>query len=136
MYLEKYLIQRGGVSQPTDIPAPKARKRTRTEPRHPEDEANMAGQVRWSDDPVEPLGPLQECLKMEREILEDTNRLCEVAANARDYALQETVARRFLEKETKHVKNMGDMLQEVARVAKVPGHGMISHRPCCGECCC
>lgn len=62
---------------------------------------------------------------MEREILEDTNRLCEVAGKARDYALQETVARRFLEKETKHVKNMGDMLQEVARVAKVPGHGTL-----------
>lgn len=61
---------------------------------------------------------------MEREILEDTNRLCEVAAKARDHALQETVSRRFLEKETKHVKNMGDLLQEVARVAKVPGHGI------------
>lgn len=64
---------------------------------------------------------------MEREILEDTNRLCQVADKAHDYALQETVARRFLEKETKHVKNMGDMLQEVARVAKVPGHGKLNY---------
>lgn len=60
---------------------------------------------------------------MEREVLEDTNRLCHVAEKAHDYALQETVSRRFLEKETKHVKNMGDMLQEAARVGKVPGHG-------------
>lgn len=75
------------------------------------------------DDSSEPIGPLKECLKMEREILEDTNRLCQVANKAHDYALQETIARRFLEKETKHVKDMGDMLQEVARVSKVPGHG-------------
>lgn len=60
---------------------------------------------------------------MEREILEDCHRLCGVADKTHDYSLQDTIQRRFLEKETRHVKDLGDMIQEVARVAKVPGHG-------------
>lgn len=60
---------------------------------------------------------------MQRELLEDANRLCQVAGDAHDYALQDAVARRFLGKGTKHVKNMADMLQKAARVSKVPGHG-------------
>lgn len=71
---------------------------------------------------------------MEREILEDVQRLYGIADKAHDYALQETISRRFLEKETKHVKDMGDMLQEVARVAKVPGHGKLNLFAICELC--
>lgn len=63
---------------------------------------------------------------MEREILEDVQRLYGIADKSRDYALQETISHRFLNKETKHIKDLGDMIQQVARVAKVPGHGKPS----------
>lgn len=73
---------------------------------------------------------------MQRELLEDANRLCQVAEQAHDYALQEAVARRFLGKGTKHVKNMADMLQKAARVGKVPGHGKIDKPPLSLIVCC
>jgi ferritin heavy chain len=102
-YLEKYLIQRGGVAKPGDIPAPT---------------------ISWPDNPIDPVRPLQEALHVERSILEDAQRLCDVADKYKDYALQEIIESRFLQKETKHVKDMGDLLKEAARISKVPGHGL------------
>jgi len=104
-YLEKYLIQRGGVAKPGDIPSPS---------------------VSWPDNPIDPIRPLQEALHIEKSILEDAQRLCDVADKHKDYALQDIIESRFLQKETKHVKDMGDLLREAARVSKVPGHGLYS----------
>jgi len=102
-YLEKYLIQRGGVAKPSDIPAPS---------------------VCWPDNPIDPIRPLQDALHIEKSILEDAQRLCVVADKHKDYALQDIIECRFLQKETKHVKDMGDLLREAARISKVPGHGL------------
>jgi len=102
-FLEKYLIQRGGVSIPGEIPAPT---------------------VCWPDDPIDPIRPLHDALYIEKMILEDAQRLCDVASTNKEYALEDVVEDRFLKKETKHVKDMGDLLREAARISKVPGHGL------------
>ncbi|KAJ3079549.1 hypothetical protein HK102_003714, partial [Quaeritorhiza haematococci] len=104
-FLEKYLVQRGGTLHPQNIPAPQT-------------------DACWPDHPVDPIQPLQCTLKLERSIMEDAQRLCAIADQHKDYALQDVIQSRFLEKETKHVKDMGDLLKEAVRVSKVPGHGL------------
>jgi len=102
-WLESYLVQRGGRAQPTDIPAPK---------------------ISWPDDPVDPIQPVHEALKAEKSLLEDLLRLCKTASKFSDNALEDIIETRFLRKETRHVKDMGDLLQQCVRVSKQPGHGL------------
>lgn len=103
MWLENYLIQRGGRSKPSDIPAPK---------------------IEWPDDPVDPIQPVYEALQVEKAIMEDCLRLCKDADDNHDAALEDVIESRFLKKETKHVKDLGDLLQQCVRVSKAPGHGL------------
>lgn len=102
-WLEKYMIQRGGTATPKDIPAPT---------------------ISWPDDPIEPIAPLREALMAEKAILEHAHQICDVADKAGDIALEDAIEDRFLKKETKHVKDLGDLLQQALRVSKVPGHGL------------
>ncbi|PGH06334.1 hypothetical protein AJ79_06577 [Helicocarpus griseus UAMH5409] len=102
-WLEKYLIQRGGCSRPTDIHAPK---------------------ISWPDAPIEPVTPIREAIKVEKEILEDLERLLGLACKSGDRSLEDVIQSRFLRKETKHVKDLGDLAQQIARVSKAPGHGL------------
>ncbi|KAK7419307.1 hypothetical protein QQX98_003459 [Neonectria punicea] len=102
-WLESYLIQRGGRAKPTDIPAPS---------------------IDWPDDPVDPVYPVHEALKVEKDILEDLLRLCATAEKANDNALEDMIEGRFLRKETRHVKDFGDLLQQCVRISKQPGHGL------------
>ncbi|KAF5012351.1 hypothetical protein FDECE_1578 [Fusarium decemcellulare] len=102
-WLESYLVQRGGRSKPSDIPKP---------------------DIEWPDDPVDPVHPVQAALNVEKEILEDLLRLCGTADKANDNALEDIIETRFLRKETRHVKDMGDLLQQCVRISKQAGHGL------------
>jgi len=103
MWLESYLVQRGGRSKPSDIPAPN---------------------TQFPDNPVDPIMPVKEALEYEKALLEDLLRLCKAADDAGDYALEDVVETRFLKNETKHVKDLADLLQQCVRVSKDPGHGL------------
>jgi ferritin heavy chain len=102
-WLEKYLVSRGGRSKPTAIEATK---------------------FEWPDNPVEPVGPCKEALFMEKSLLEDLQRLCSLADKSGDIALRDVIQSRFIRKETKHVKDLADLLQQVVRVSKQPGLGL------------
>lgn len=102
-WLEKYLVQRGGTSSPKDIPAPN---------------------VEWPDEPIEPISPVRAALEAEKRIFENLHKLCATADQAGDYALEDAIETRFLKKESKHVKDLGDLLQQVVRVSKQAGHGL------------
>lgn len=102
-WCENYLVQRGGKSSPRDIPAPK---------------------VEFPDEPIDPVTPIRECLMVEKGLLEHLHKLCSIASEAGDNALEDAIEDRFLKKETKHVKDLGDFLQQVLRVSKTPGHGL------------
>ncbi len=78
----------------------------------------------WPDDPVDPVQPVYEALQVEKNLLEDLIRLCKMADEHEDYALEDMIETRFLKKETKHVKDLGDLLQQCVRVSKQPGHGL------------
>lgn len=56
--------------------------------------------------------------------MEDLLRLCKSADEHDDYALEDQIESRFLKKQTKHVKDLGDLLQQCVRVSKQPGHGL------------
>lgn len=103
MWLESYLIQRGGRSKPSDIPAPN---------------------TEFPDNPVDPVRPVKEALDHEKVLLEDLLRLCKMADAKEDYALEDVLETRFLKKETKHVKDLGDLLQQCVRISKQVGHGL------------
>lgn len=103
MWLESYLVQRGGRSAPSDIPAPK---------------------IHFPDNPIDPVIPVHEALQVEKGLLEDLLRLCKTADEAGDYALEDVIETRFLKKESKHVKDFGDLLQQCVRVSKDVGHGV------------
>lgn len=102
-WLEKYLITRGGRSKPTSIEAPK---------------------IEFPDSPVEPIQPCREAFSVEKRILEDLERLCQMAEKCGETSLVDALQSRFLRKEARHVKNLGDLLQQVARVSKQPGMGL------------
>ncbi|KAK4236189.1 ferritin-like superfamily [Achaetomium macrosporum] len=102
-WLESYLAQRGGRSRPTAIEAPS---------------------VSWPDDPVDPVRPVYEALQVEKRLLEDLQRLCEKANQCGDGAAEDAIQTHFLRKETRHVKDMGDLLQQCVRVSKQAGHGL------------
>ncbi|EGY20865.1 uncharacterized protein VDAG_02389 [Verticillium dahliae VdLs.17] len=102
-WLESYLVQRGGCCTPTDIPAPK---------------------ICWPDNPVDPVHPVYEALQIEKKLMEDLQRLCGTADKCGDYSLQDVIETRMLRKETRHVKDMGDLLQQCVRVSKQMGHGL------------
>ncbi|KAK4121904.1 ferritin-like protein [Parathielavia appendiculata] len=102
-WLESYLAQRGGRSKPTAIEPPT---------------------VGWPDSPVDPVQPVHEALKVEKSLLEDLQRLCEKANKCGDGAAEDAIQSHFLRKETRHVKDMGDLLQQCVRVSKQAGHGL------------
>ncbi|KAM0226820.1 hypothetical protein ACHAP5_012305 [Fusarium lateritium] len=102
-WLESYLVQRGGRSKPSDIPAPN---------------------IEWPDEPVDPIEPVYAALQTEKEILNDLHRLCAAAEKAGDNALEDVIESRFLRKETRHVKDLGDLLQQCVRISKQAGHGL------------
>lgn len=102
-WLEKYLITRGGRSKPTAIEAPK---------------------IEFPDSPVEPVQPCREAFSVEKRILEDLERLCHMAEKCGETSLVDALQSRFLRKEARHVKDLGDLLQQVARVSKQPGMGL------------
>ncbi|KAJ5086268.1 hypothetical protein NUU61_007575 [Penicillium alfredii] len=102
-WLEKYLVTRGGRCKPTNIEAPTCE---------------------FSDNPVEPVAPCKEAFLTEKQLLEDLERLCSLAEKSGESALTEAIQTRFLRKEAKHVKNLGDLLKQVARVSKTPGLGL------------
>jgi ferritin heavy chain len=54
MWLKSYLVQRGGRSKPSEIPAPK---------------------THFQDNPIDPVIPVHEALEYEKELLEDLLRL-------------------------------------------------------------
>lgn len=102
-WLEKYLVTRGGRSKPTAIEAPK---------------------FDWPDSPVEPIAPCREALSVEKRILEDLERLCALAERCGESSLADALQGRFLRKQARQVKDLGDLLQQVARVSKEPGAGL------------
>lgn len=61
---------------------------------------------------------------MEKRLLEDLERLAALANKCGDSSLQDAIETRFLRKEVKHVKDLGDLLQQVVRVSKQPGLGI------------
>ena len=103
MWLENYLVQRGGRSRPSDIPAPN---------------------IHFPDDPVDCVIPVHAALQAEKDLLEDLLKLCQQADEYHDSALEDMIEDRFLKKETKHVKDLGDLLQQCVRVSKDVGHGV------------
>ncbi|KAJ3279700.1 hypothetical protein HK104_001231 [Borealophlyctis nickersoniae] len=103
LFLRKYLLQRGGMPEFNPIPAPK---------------------VTWPQKPVEPHEPIHACLELEKDIYEDAIKLLDVAQQHHDYGTQNMIEDRILKKETRHIKDLGDLLKAVNRVSKVPGHGL------------
>ncbi|GKZ98172.1 hypothetical protein AnigIFM59636_002405 [Aspergillus niger] len=94
-WLEKYLITRGGRSKPSCIEPP---------------------QIDWPDNPIEPVGPCKEAFIAEKRLLEDLERMAALASKCGDSPLQDANETRFLRKEVKHVKDLGDLLQPVSYV--------------------
>jgi ferritin heavy chain len=103
MWLDAYLINRGGRCIPKDIPAPI---------------------VEFPDDPVDPVIPVYEALQFEKEIFENAHRLSILATKYRDYALEGAIESRLLKRESKSLKDMGDLLQQSVRVSKQIGLGL------------
>lgn len=73
---------------------------------------------------MDPVEPVYEAFLIEKGLLEDLQRLCKTADECGDNALQDLLETRFLSKETRHVKDMGDLLQQCVRVSKQPGLGL------------
>jgi ferritin len=103
MWLENYLINRGGRCIPMDLPAPI---------------------VHFPDNPVDPVIPVYEALQVEKELFEDVLRLCTAASKCRDYALEGAIESRLLKRVSKCIKDMGDFLQQCVRVSKQVDHGV------------
>lgn len=96
-------MSRGGRSKPTEI---------------------EATTFEWPDDPIEPVGPCKEALFVEKSLLEDLERLCSLAGKSGDIALTDAIQSRFMRKQTRHVKSLADLLQQVVRASKQPGLGL------------
>ncbi|OKL59610.1 hypothetical protein UA08_05210 [Talaromyces atroroseus] len=103
-WLEKYLIQRGGRCKPTNIEAPSCE---------------------FPDNPVEPVMPISKAVGIERKLLEDLERLMALASKTGNFSLCAVLDKRYLYKQTRHVKDMADLLQQTVRVSKHPGHGIF-----------
>lgn len=102
-WLEKYLVTRGGRCKPTNVEAPTCE---------------------FTGCPVDPVAPCKDALIVEKRLLEDLERLCGLATKTGECTLAEAITTRFLRKEAKHVKDMGDLLKQVVRVSKCPGLGL------------
>lgn len=102
-WLEKYLISRGGTCKPTAIEAPR---------------------IEWPQNPVEPVRPCKEALFVQKRLLEDLERLVQLANKIGDNSLADAVQVRFLRKQARYVKDLGDLLQQVTRVSKSAGVGI------------
>lgn len=102
-WLEKYLVSRGGRSKPTAI---------------------EATTFEWPDNPIEPVGPCKAALFVKKNLLEDLERLCSLADESGDMALTDAIQSKFMRKETRHVKNVADLVQQVVRASKQPGFGL------------
>jgi ferritin len=87
----RYQNQRGGTVCLKDIKAPKETWTNATET--------------W-----------QRFLDIEKNLAEDLLRLDREAAKKNDYALSNWIARHFLEKSTRHVKDAADIVRQVSRV--------------------
>lgn len=113
-WMEKFLVTRGGRSKPTAIEPPN---------------------IEWPDRPVEPLGPCMEAFKVQKKLLDDLTRLCKLAQKSEDASLLDAMQTRFLRKHAKQVKNLGDLLQQTARVSKQPGMGLylLDHELRCNK---
>lgn len=103
-WLEKYLITRGGRCKPTPI--------------------ETTHIIDWPDNPVEPVHPCKEALSQEKILLEDMERLSTLALKQFDISLAHAIQSRFMRKETKIVKDWGDLVRHIVRVSKVPGLGL------------
>lgn len=103
-WLERYLIQRGGRCKPTSLEVPACE---------------------FPDNPVEPIKPLSKAVETERKILDDLERLMHLADKAGCYSLCTALDKRFLGKQTHHVKDMADLLQQTVRVSKNAGQGIF-----------
>ncbi|OJJ43667.1 hypothetical protein ASPZODRAFT_19384 [Penicilliopsis zonata CBS 506.65] len=103
-WLEKYLITRGGTSKPTPI--------------HPPSNAC------FPSSPVEPVRPTRDALAVQKRLLEDLERLVVLATRSGDTSLAIAVENRFLRKQVRYVKDLGDLLQQVTRVSKQAGLGL------------
>ncbi|KAJ6131087.1 hypothetical protein N7523_001547 [Penicillium sp. IBT 18751x] len=102
-WLEKYLVTRGGRCKPSNIEAPTCE---------------------FSACPVDPVAPCKDAFLVEKRLLEDLERLCSLAEKCGESSLADAIQTRFLRKEAKHIKNMGDLLKQVSRVSKCPGLGL------------
>jgi ferritin heavy chain len=96
-------VQRGGRCRPPDIPAPK---------------------IHSPANAVEPVIPVHESLVAEKLILEDLLRLSKPADRHGGYQLADALTSKFIKKLTKHVKDMGDFLQQSVRVSMDIGYGL------------
>ncbi|CAG8249536.1 unnamed protein product [Penicillium nalgiovense] len=96
-WLERYLVSRGGHPKPTEIEA------TTSE---------------WLDYPIEPVKICKQALVVEKRLLKNLDRLCSLAEKSNGIALKDAIQSRFMSKETRHVKNLAGVLQQVARSSK------------------
>lgn len=103
-WLEKYLLQRGGRCKPTNIEAPN---------------------FEFPDNPVEPIQPVSKAVSIERKLLEDLERLMALATKSGNFSLCAVLDQRYMVKQSRHVKDMADLLQQTVRVSKHPGHGIF-----------
>lgn len=76
------------------------------------------------DSPVEPVGPVREAMTIQRKLFDDIQRLCTLAEKHQDTALVTALETRYLRKHAKHLKSLGDLLQQVARASKQQGLGI------------
>lgn len=74
---------------------------------------------------MEPVKPVLEAVNTEKRLLEDLERLCCLGTRCGNNSLADMIETRFLRKESKHVKDLCDLLQQVVRVSKAPGHGLF-----------
>lgn len=103
-WLERYLVQRGGRSRSTDL---------------------VTRKIEWPDSPVESAEPVREDLQIQKELLENLERLAALAGKIGNNALEQEIGSRYLHRKSKQVKDMGDFLQQTVKVTKQSGHGMF-----------
>lgn len=96
-------MTRGGTCKPTAVEAPK---------------------IEWPQNPVEPVRPCKEALFVQKRLLEDQERLAQLAVKIGDGSFADAVQDRFLRKQARYVKDLGDLLQQVTRVSKSAGVGI------------
>lgn len=102
-WLDKYVVSRGGRSTPRAI---------------------GSTPLDWPDGPVGIVGPFEEAVLVQKRLLGDLQRLCSSADKSGDSALADAIRSSFMRKETRHVKCLADLLQQVVQASKQPGLGL------------